>query len=451
MYKWVIVVLWIVLLLSGCGGQTVAEPVATVEPTQIVTLPTATPISAETTPTLPTSTPTPQLTPTPFVIANPSTACGTLLPIQLGASFPTVTTLPATPLPENIPDLAVSAVERLLSNPDDVSLVAYRADDPANGIFINADTAFPLASVVKLAHLIAYVNAVEARELDPTTVVPLTDIEAFYLPNSDLGAHNEAIRELRNAGKLAADNTAVLLRDVPWMMMRHSSNAATDYLHDLLGQERIEQTIVDLGLGLHSAPCPFIGRFLLQHNHARTGQSDTQALADLIADPTFYGSEVARLTDTFSQNDAFRSAETRWGRPLPRGQTQRDFTAALDTQGTARAYANLMARIATGELGSPYGNALIRSYLDWPLEAFENNQSYFSDIGYKNGTLPGVMTTVYYAQPWDSAEPIIVALFYRNLPQRTYQQWRRNLPHDELAHWLLRDPDALETLKRILE
>jgi hypothetical protein len=57
---------------------------------------------------------------------------------------------------------------------------------------------------------------------------------------------------------------------------------------------------------------------------------------------------------------------------------------------------------------------------------------------------------VYYGYPWGSAEPVIVTLFYRNLPLRTYQQWRRSLPHDELAHWLLRDPDAIPTLQALL-
>ena len=157
--------------------------------------------------------------------------------------------------------------------------------------------------------------------------------------------------------------------------MRYSSNAATDYLHVLLGQERIEQTIIDLELTPHSAPCPFIGRFLLMGNHTRT-ISDRTALEELIADPERYAQDVALLTDTFSQDAAFRSAETRWGRPNPNTRT-RNVHRCLGYAQYGRVYANLMARIAAGDLGSPYGNALLRSYLDWPLEAFPRNQGCF--------------------------------------------------------------------------
>lgn len=353
-------------------------------------------------------------------------------------------------LPDSVPALALPAITELLADPGNVSLVAYRVGDEANGIYLNADTPMPLASVVKIVYAIAYVRAVENGELDPTTVIPVADLDAFYLPGSDLNSHTLALRELEVDGKLVDDGNGVLLRDVPWMMMRHSSNAATDYLHVLLGQERIEQTIIDLELTPHSAPCPFIGRFLLMGNHTRTN-SDRIAFDELIADPNRYAGDVALLTDTFSQDTAFRSAESRWGRPNPNPRTQELYTDAWDTRSTARVYADLMARIAAGDLGSPYGNALLRSYLDWPLEAYPRNQELFSAVGYKGGTLPGVLATVYYGYPWGSAEPIVVALFYRDLPLRTYQQWRRSLPHDELAHWLLRDPDAILTLRTVLD
>ncbi|MCO5205931.1 MAG: class A beta-lactamase-related serine hydrolase [Anaerolineae bacterium] len=426
------------------------EPVATVVQSRVTV--SAESIAPTTAPTIvpPTATALPTPTPTPFVIINPSEPCGILLPLTLPAQSATSDAIDFDELPDNIPELALPALMELLADPGHVGLAAYRVGDEANGVFLNADTPMPLASAVKLIHAIAYVRAVENGELDPTTVIPVADLDAFYLPGSDLNSHRLALQELAADGKLVEDGTGVLLRDIPWMMMRYSSNAATDYLHVLLGQERIEQTIIDLELTPHSAPCPFIGRFLLMGNHTRT-ISDRTALEELIAEPERYAQDVALLTDTFSQDAAFRSAETRWGRPNPNTRTQEMYTAAWDTRSTARVYANLMARIAAGDLGSPYGNALLRSYLDWPLEAFPRNQELFSAIGFKGGTLPGVLTTVYYGYPWGSAEPIVVALFYNDLPLRTYQQWRRSLPHDELAHWLLRDPEAIPTLRTLLD
>jgi hypothetical protein len=41
-------------------------------------------------------------------------------------------------------------------------------------------------------------------------------------------------------------------------------------------------------------------------------------------------------------------------------------------------------------------------------------------------------------------------LFYRQLPRETYRQWRRDLPHDEFARWLLADPSAIAAMREIL-
>ena len=81
---------------------------------------------------------------------------------------------------------------------------------------------------------------------------------------------------------------------------------------------------------------------------------------------------------------------------------------------------------------------------------FPDKQQYFSNLGYKNGSLPGILTTAYYAYLQGETTPIVLALFYQDLPGRTYQEWRRNLPHDEFARWLLYEPAALPALRAAL-
>jgi CRP-like cAMP-binding protein len=53
--------------------------------------------------------------------------------------------------------------------------------------------------------------------------------------------------------------------------------------------------------------------------------------------------------------------------------------------------------------------------------------------------------------PKGESVPIVVVLFYKDLPQQTYQQWRRNqLPHDEFARWVLAEPRAIPLLSTLL-
>jgi hypothetical protein len=128
---------------------------------------------------------------------------------------------------------------------------------------------------------------------------------------------------------------------------------------------------------------------------------------------------------------------------------QRLFAAQLNTRGTARTYAALMARLAQNGLSNPESSFLARRYLEWPM-IFPANQELFSNVGYKNGSLPGVLNTAYYAYPLEDGTPLVVILFYKELPQSTYRSWRRSLPHDEFARWLLADPQAIPLLRDLL-
>lgn len=397
----------------------------------------------------------PTITPTPFPTADvtpgPAGTCGLFLPAVGNPVEPAVTALDTNVSLSALPEAVRPAVEEIRANPGRVSLVAYRVGEEANGLYLNADTPRPLASVVKIVHLVAYANAVYTGELDPNTPVLLSDLDRFYLPNSDLRAHPNAVAALTAEGLVTGDPPTVPLETVPRMMIQYSSNAATDYLHLLLGQQRIEQTVLDLELAGHSAPCPFLGQFILMNNPERTVSSRT-AVEQYRLDPHLFGVEVMDMTYRYANDPAFREEVGSWrGRAnRPDIDTQRLFSAELNTHGSAQAYADLMARISLNQVGPWELNVLVRRYLEWPT-FFEANQGQMAWTGYKGGSLPGILTVAYYAQPWWRTQPVVVALFFEDLPQSTYREWRDNLPHDELARWLLREPDALPLLKAILQ
>jgi hypothetical protein len=71
----------------------------------------------------------------------------------------------------------------------------------------------------------------------------------------------------------------------------------------------------------------------------------------------------------------------------------------------------------------------------------------FATIGLKDGSLPGVLNTAYYAQRIEDGATVVVVLFYRQLPRQTYRQWLGNLANDEFARWLLSDPAAITQLR----
>jgi len=378
--------------------------------------------------------------------------CGLILPLVSPAHEPPTTVINGRLDPNlNIPENARPALTYLLENPADVGLVAYRIGAEAGGVYLNPDRPMPLASVAKIIHLVAYAQAVADGRLNPADWVPVSDLDRYYLQGSDLRSHPQAIQELRSRGLVSSSPQAVPMEELPWMMMRNSSNAATDYLHLLLGQRVIEETAVALGLSSQTALCPFVGQFLTISNHTRAADNEA-AIQALIEDPAVYGQLVMDLTLAYSEDAAFREAEGRWyqraRRPLWAAQSL--FSENLNAQGSARDYAALMAAIAQNQIGDPYTSFIIRRNLEWPLEIYPINRELFYNVGYKNGSLPGILNSAYYAAPREGGGLVVVTLFYRNLPEAIYQDWRRNLYHDDLARWLLTDPQAIPALRAVL-
>lgn len=419
-------------------------------------------VSATATPLPPTAvrpTTVPPATPTAtlFFRGTPSPACGQLLPILPAAGAAPVDNLAPdaaalAQLQERMPEAARPALQRLLSAPQTVGLAAYRVGQETEGAYLNAQTPMPLASVVKLIHLVAYAEAVSNGRLNPLASVPVAALDSYYLPNLDLGAHRQALAELEENGRLFGTPPHLTLEDIPWMMVRHSSNAATDYLHMLLGQVTIEETAVSLNLPTHTAPCPFLGQFLAMDDPTLPNSNGRVTIDAYLHDPATYGRQVMLLTDAYSRDDAFRQQIAQGGRRFfrPSIDSQRYFSEHLNAQASALDYANLMARIAQNGLSNGESSFLARRYLEWPMR-FEANQEQFSNLGYKGGALPGILTTVYYAYPAGESVPTVVALFYHNLPMNTYRRWRHELPYDELARWLLIDPQAIPALRNVLE
>jgi beta-lactamase class A len=428
-------------LTSTAKSELAEKPVVTLTPNTTVTA----------------VSPTPTTSPTPFYTGNLWPACGQMLP----AVPPVPAVEPITELTPDaaalaqvesmMPDAAREAWQHILASPETVGLVAFRVGDEANGVYLNADVPMPLASIVKIVYLVAYTEAVAAGDLDPLSYVPVADLDAFYQPGLDLGAHRRALAELEAQGLLLTNPDRMRLEDVPWMMIRFSSNTAMDYLHMLLGPERIEETAVSLGLTTQTAPCPFLAQFLAMSNISRQEQSDYETILAYLEDPKRYGQEAMYFADAFVNDADIRDAQNDWRREnrRPSISIQRFFTENLSPQASAGEYGNLMARLAQNGLSNPESSFLARRYLEWPM-IFDDNQELFSNLGFKNGTMPGVLNIIYYAYPQGQTTPVVVVLFFHDLPNRTYRQWRNSLTHDEFARWLLYDEGAITAVANAL-
>lgn len=320
--------------------------------------------------------------------------------------------------------------EILRSSPN-AAIVAYTLDEngqpsiDGNEIFQNADTPLVMASTIKTVILAAYADAAERGELDPNEPVTIADLEAYYLPGTDGGAHIAGMASLGlptdSAGFAKDPSAKIMLDDVARIMIHNSGNAETDYLMARLGAERIAATLFAAGMEQHTPFHSILGITLAMFNHespltdtaqrqtllaqVATGDFSTlEALAErYLNEPDWRAAQLA-----FMQSPAFTEAANQMGWD---GQVS---ASQLFPKGTAREYAHLLAQIASGNFISPAVSARIQQKLETSPADDPMRFLFHRRYGAKDGVTAGVLTLVSYATPkhgtWAGETRVVVIL-----------------------------------------
>jgi hypothetical protein len=329
-------------------------------------------------------------------------------------------------------------------NPDTTAIVAYTIDEQGERVedgrelFINADTPLVLASTMKIIVLAAYADAVAQGKFDPHEQVPIADLERYYLPRTDGGAHVAGLKSLglvADASGFGRDQTAKLaLDDIARIMIHNSGNAETDYLITWLGANRIASVMALAGLEHHTALRPTLSVALALFNHeaplADAGQR--RALIYEAANGNF--NTLENLMDLYLHDQGWRAAQIAFMQSSEFntvaeqiGWAGQGEASQLFPKGTAREYARLMAKFASGQFISPDVSVRIQEELesvpsDWPLRLL-----YHQRYGAKDGVTAGVLALVSYAVPkygQATGDCRVVVILANELP---YETWSTQL------------------------
>ncbi|HNT77028.1 MAG TPA: serine hydrolase [Anaerolineae bacterium] len=332
--------------------------------------------------------------------------------------------------------------EYIRANPAAAAIVAYTVDEqgqPVNDgseVFYNADTPLVLASAMKSVILVAYEDAVERNELAPNEQVAIADLEKYYVPQTDGGAHKAGLAALglaADADGFAQDQTAkISLDDIARIMIHNSGNAETDYLMARLGPERIAATMAAAGMEHHTPFHTILGITLAMFNHEGplTDAAQRQALINAVAggnfttlehlanlylnDPDWRAAQIA-----FMKSEAFVAVAGEMGWD---GQVE---SSLLFPKGTAREYAHLMAQIAGGRLISPAVSARIQQKLESAPADDPMRLLFHQRYGAKDGVTAGVLTLVSYAVPKRGAlagQTRVVVILTNGMPYATWSK-----------------------------
>ncbi|NLF75054.1 MAG: serine hydrolase [Chloroflexi bacterium] len=341
---------------------------------------------------------------------------------------------PAYALQPSNPNPALALLwEQIHAQPDDFSAACMPLSNRAAMLLYNAYEPFPLASVSKLLIFIEYARQVDAGLIPIGETVEVATLNLYDLPRTNRGAHGQFM------ALYPPETQHISLWDVAAIgMIQYSSNAASDYLLDRLGPVVWYTLYRTLGVTGTGAPHSLSIIPLLMNNH-ETGEP---GLDDI---PLLSITQGEKLFERYVQDPAWRLEEIAYRADRRRSFPTWDVQAAILQQhtvtGTAYDFINIMDSIygAGGPLPDTV-KLMVRAALAWKDNEFINETyiEYGSKLGFYSG---GVLALVAFGYPYEG-QPVISAVFMRNIPRRVYNELLEQDSIGYLAHWMNRNACA---------
>lgn len=278
-------------------------------------------------------------------------------------------------------------LKHLAKHPKTTSLyIALNGEEQLN---YQANTPRPLASVVKTIIALEYAYQIHEDESLKNVQVPLEDLERYYIKNTDGGAHEAWLEDLKEQNRI--EDQTVTLHDIAKGMITFSSNANTDYLIDFFKVDNINKRIDQLNLTDHDPVYPVVGALLFNQKYKDKTDGD-HWMNELyrMTDET-YKQEAIEISDELKQQtidlskgiDLKIKEQRLWSDRLPKAP--------------AKTYGQLLHQIATEQF-SPDISETIKELMEWPMEMVPENKNLYKAVGAKGGSTAFVLNQAMYVE-----------------------------------------------------
>ncbi len=273
---------------------------------------------------------------------------------------------------------------------------------------LNESKMMPLASTVKILVAIEFAKQAAKNSIDANEKISLTDLDRYYLANTDGDAHPDWLAYEKSKGHIK--NDSVFLLDVARGMIMFSSNANTEYLMELLGMDNIQNNIEQLGLTQHSAVYPMVASLFMYQNSKKKTEADILKGIGRLSEEQYcryiYDMHKALKFDTilkskFKPQDLTMKMQKAWSDRLP-ASTTKDYV-----------------RICNILNNRAYFDEDTYSYIELILETLmENpaNKKWLKHAGMKGGSTAWVLTKALYGTTQKGTR-IEMAYFFNNLTE----------------------------------
>ena len=299
---------------------------------------------------------------------------------------------------------ADSLLNFIKANPKRSSL--YLAQNDTMLAHLNENAMMPLASTVKILVAVEFAKQAANKVFDENEMVSLNELDKYYLPYTDGGAHPNWIAYEKQLGHIKNDSVALI--NVARGMIIFSSNANTEYLMDFVGLDNITNNNELLGIKRHTRIYPLVAALFMYQNPKKKSEDYILKGINSLTEEQYcryaYDMHKALKYDTvlkskFRPQDLSLKLQKAWSNRLPAS--------------TTKDYVNVCKVLNNRKYFDSGTYVVLAKVLETLMENPANRQ-WLSHAGTKGGSTAWVLTKAMYATTKKNTR-IELAYFFNNL------------------------------------
>lgn len=277
----------------------------------------------------------------------------------------------------------------------------------------NENKVMPLASTVKIIVAIEFAKQVGNHIIDENKRVAVSELNRYYIPNTDGGAHPEWLAFEKQNNHVRDDS--IQLIDVARGMIMFSSNANTEYLMDLLGFDNVQNNIKLFGLKDHTRLYPLVSSlFLYQNPHNAKEEKVIKAIGELTDD--VYCKTIFQIHDALKNDSAIKKKFRLRDLSMAMQKMWSDRLVAA----SAKTYVHLCGILNQRKFLDSNSYKVLSHVLEFLMEN-PINQKHYKHFGIKNGNTSFVLTEAFYAT-MQNGNRVEAAYFFNDLTEAENQK-----------------------------
>lgn len=271
---------------------------------------------------------------------------------------------------------------------------------------LNEDKLMPLANTANLLVAVEFAKQAAYNIFGFNARIPMSEINKYYLPNTDDGAYRNWVKFETRAGHIK--NDSVKLIDVGRGMVMYGVTANAEYLMEQLGFNNLKNDIKMFGLKQHTLLYPMPASLFLYQNPKVLQEDKLLKEIQLLQDEDYYKAIFAihrELNMDSGYLQKFRPQDLSI-------KMQKAWSAKL-TASTAKEYAKVCRILNSRIILNEKSYAVLGKLLESIMES-TSSKTWLKQAGMISGSTVSVFTRALYATLKDGTK-IELAYFFNDL------------------------------------